>query len=82
MSFEYLPGATVEVPEIPYKSRVQLPAARTAVIVVDMQNDFVTPGGSLVVPAAAGTAPAIQRLLAAARAAGVRVACVRSSSER
>jgi nicotinamidase-related amidase len=74
MSFAYTPGATVEVPEIVYKPALQLPAAKTAVIVVDMQNDFVTPGGKLVVPAAEATVPAIQQLLAAARGAGVRVA--------
>ncbi len=39
-----------------------------------MQNDFVTPGGKLVVPAAEGTLPAISGLLAHARAAGVHVA--------
>lgn len=74
MSFETIPGATVEVPEIVYKSQLELPAAKSAVIVVDMQNDFVMPGGSLVVPAAEATVPHIQRLLAAARRAGVHVA--------
>lgn len=74
MSFETIPGATVEVPEIAYKSQLALPAAQSAVVVVDMQNDFVTPGGSLVVPAAEATLPNIQRLLAAARQAGVHVA--------
>ncbi len=74
MSFETIPGATVEVPEIAYKTQLELPAAKSAVIVVDMQNDFVTPGGKLVVPAAEATLPNLQRLLAAARQAGVRVA--------
>src|SRR5690606_12203245 len=74
MSFETIPGATVEVPEISYAAHLDLPAAKSAVIVVDMQNDFVSEGGSLVVPAAADTVPNIQRLLAAARQAGVRVA--------
>lgn len=74
MNFETIPGATVEVPEIPYKSGLDLPAAKSAVIVVDMQNDFVMPGGKLVVPAAEATLPNIRRLLAAARQAGVRVA--------
>src|SRR3972149_4072278 len=36
-----------------------------------MQNDFVMPGGALVVADAAGTIPAIPRLLALARAEGV-----------
>ena len=74
MDFQYVPGETVAVPEINYKPHLQLPATKTAVIVVDMQNDFVTPGGKLVVPAAEATVPAIAQLLAAARAAGVRVA--------
>jgi nicotinamidase-related amidase len=74
MSFAYVPPATVAVPEIAYKPQVRLPAAKSAVIVVDMQNDFVTEGGKLVVPAASETVPAIQRLLAKGRAAGVKVA--------
>lgn len=73
MSFQYVPGATVDVPEIPYKPNVSLRAGRSAVLVVDMQNDFVTPGGKLVVPAAEGTLPAISSLLAQARAAGAHV---------
>jgi nicotinamidase-related amidase len=73
MSFEFIPGATVEVPEIPYRDRVIVPAAQTAVVVVDMQNDFVSEGGSLVVPAAKETLPAIGQLLASARTAGARV---------
>lgn len=74
MEFQYVPGSTVEVPEITYQVHIKLPAARAAVVVVDMQNDFVMPGGSLVVPAAAATVSAIQRLLHVARAAGARVA--------
>lgn len=38
-----------------------------------MQNDFVSPGGNLVVPDAAATVPVIGGLLRAARAAGMRV---------
>jgi nicotinamidase-related amidase len=75
MSIRFIPGATVEVPEIAFKPAVHLPAATTALIVVDMQNDFVKPeGGKLVVPAAIETLDAQQRLIAAARAKGVRVA--------
>ncbi len=39
----------------------------TALVIVDMQNDFVKEGGRLVVPTAAGTVPAIGRLLQTAR---------------
>ncbi len=65
--------ATVEVPEVPVQPAVSLPAATSALIVVDMQNDFVSQGGTLVVPDAAATVPVIAALLRRARAAGVRV---------
>lgn len=68
MSLQFTPGEQVAVPEIPFKAALELPAARTAVIVVDMQNDFVKPGGTLVVPGALETVGAIQRLLTTARA--------------
>ncbi|KSW11796.1 isochorismatase [Pyrodictium occultum] len=61
----------VEVPEIPVTDSVDLPADRTAVIIVDMQNDFVKPGGKLYVPTAQATVPAIRRLLERARSHGV-----------
>jgi nicotinamidase-related amidase len=73
MDFQFVPGKTVEVPEIPYEDEVGLPLDDTAVIVVDMQNDFVHENGSLVVPAARETVPNIQRLLAAAREVDVPV---------
>lgn len=63
----------VEVPRIERKDRVVLPAKETAVVVVDMQNDFVKPGGKLVVPAAAKTIEPIRRLLEKARSKGVKV---------
>lgn len=71
--FSFIPTGTVAVPEIPFKNQVQLPADKTAVIVMDMQNDFVKPEGSLVVPAAAETVPHIQQLLRAARERGARI---------
>ena len=63
-----MPGGTVEVPEISFEDEVRLPAQKTAVIVIDMQNDFVKPDGALVVPAASEAVPHIQQLLDAARA--------------
>ncbi len=66
-------GRTVEVPEIEMQDTVRLPARETAVIVVDMQNDFVKEGGKLVVPDAESTLPAIQALLEKARKADVVV---------
>ena len=64
---------TLPVPEIPIHDRVEVDAATTALIVVDMQHDFVSEGGSLVVPDAAATVPRIARLLELARGAGMRV---------
>ena len=64
---------TVEVPAYTIEREVTLPAATAAVVVVDMQNDFVMPGGTLVVPDAAGIVPVIRALLDRARAARVRV---------
>lgn len=74
MTFPYIPGETVKVPTLAFKDTVTLSAADTALIIVDMQNDFVKPGGSLMVPAAEGTVGNIQRLLETARSAGMHVA--------
>ena len=64
---------TVEVPEYEVRGDVRLDPARTALVVVDMQNDFVKEGGSLLVPDASGTIPTIKGLLADARRSGARV---------
>ena len=64
---------TVEVPEYEVHGEVRVNPGRTALIVVDMQNDFVKEGGTLVVPDAEGTIPAIQSLLALARGSGMKV---------
>src|SRR5574341_1449273 len=58
---------TVEAPEYQTARRVVVDPKTTALIVVDMQNDFVKPSGALVVAQAKETIPAIQRLLALAR---------------
>ena len=63
----------VEVPEIPKVEALELPAKETALIVVDMQNDFAHPEGALFVPDAPKTVPAIKSLLEKARQAGARV---------
>jgi nicotinamidase-related amidase len=73
MEIDFIPTGQVEVPEIPVQATIELPAGKSAVIVVDMQNDFVKPGGSLVVPAAAGTVANIRALVANARRHEVRV---------
>ncbi|MCD6516024.1 MAG: cysteine hydrolase [Candidatus Aminicenantes bacterium] len=74
MSFPFIPNKKVEVPEIAYKDRVTLDSQNTALIIVDMQNDFVKEKGKLVVPAARETIPGIKNLLSSARKAGVPVA--------
>lgn len=74
MTLTLEPGELVALPEIRLAAHVALPAAQTAIIVVDMQNDFVKPEGRLVVPDAAATLPAIASLLARARESAVHVA--------
>jgi len=74
MSLQYSAGEQVEIPEIPFKETVQLPASKSAVIIVDMQNDFVKPNGTLMVPDAIDTIEAIQGVLQTARGAGVPIA--------
>jgi len=65
--------AQVEVPAYEVAERVVLDPATTALVVVDMQNDFVKEGGTLRVPTAEATLPAIARLLELARGAGMPV---------
>jgi len=74
MSVDFIPGETVEVPEIPFEEEVELPAEKTALVVVDMQKDFVDPEGALHVPAAREAVSRIQRLLERARESGVHIA--------
>ena len=64
---------TVGVPEYEIHDEVRVDPAKSALIVVDMQNDFVKEGGSLVVPDAEGTIPAIRALLDLARQSGMQV---------
>ena len=62
-----------EVPPYAVQDAVVIDPARTALIVIDMQNDFVQRGGSLLVPDAEATVPAIRRLLELARLNRMRV---------
>ncbi len=64
---------TVEVPEYEVVDSISLPADKTAIIVVDMQNDFVKPQGKLFVLTAPATVEPIKTLLERARSAGVRI---------
>jgi nicotinamidase-related amidase len=74
MSVPFIPGNSVQVPDIPYKDQIKLPVSSTAMIIVDMQNDFVKSDGNLVVPTAAETVPNIQKLLQDVRKAQIPVA--------
>jgi nicotinamidase-related amidase len=64
---------TIEVPEYEVHEEVCVDPARSALIVVDMQNDFVREGGRLRGPDAEATIPAIGGLLERARVNGMRV---------
>lgn len=65
--------AAIEVPTYEVHRHVVVDPQTTALIVVDMQNDFVTDGGTLVVPSARTTIGAIQQLLTLARAHGMAI---------
>jgi nicotinamidase-related amidase len=70
------PGATrmnIEVPEYAVQDEIYVNPAKTALVVIDMQNDLVKQGGSLLVPDAEATVPAIKRLLDMARSHRMRV---------
>jgi nicotinamidase-related amidase len=64
---------TVEIPEYKVHKRVTLDAPRAALVIIDMQNDFVRDEGALQVESAPSTVPAISRLLELARSSGMRV---------
>lgn len=63
----------VDVPDIPRSERVVLPAQGTALVVVDMQNDFAHADGALFGDDARRAIPVIAALSERARSAGVPV---------
>src|ERR1700729_2739607 len=63
----------IQVPKYAVHDEVWVDPAKTALVVIDMQNGFVKRGGSLLVPDAEATIPAIERLRALAQANGIRV---------
>jgi len=66
-------ASALTVPAYDIQASVELDPTTSALIVVDMQNDFVRPEGPLYVPDAQGTIPRIQALLGLARGAGMPV---------
>ena len=64
---------TLEVPELELSEQVAVNPERTALLIADMQNDFVDPKGTLFVAAARQTIAACQRLLRFAREQGLLV---------
>jgi nicotinamidase-related amidase len=60
----------------------EIEPARTAMIVVDMQNDFVAPGAPLETPAARAMVPKLAEALKLCRRAGVRVIYTAHSHRR
>ncbi len=63
----------VEVPEYEVLEELRIPAGRSVLLIVDMQNDFVDPEGALAVPGAPETVPMIRTLADRAREGGVPV---------
>ena len=72
---------SVQVPEYEIHDEVRIDPARTALVVVDMQNDFVKEGGTLVVPDAQATIPKIESLLDFARGSGMKVVFTQDTHE-
>ncbi|MDT7880633.1 MAG: isochorismatase family cysteine hydrolase [Candidatus Hydrothermia bacterium] len=64
---------TVQVPEIKINENVNLNSKESAIIVVDMQNDFCDPKGSLYVPESRKTIEPIMKLLEKARDKNVKI---------
>ena len=70
---------SIDVPDYEVQGRVRVDPSRTVLIIGDMQNDFVKEGGTLVVPSAEGTIPAIRNLLDLARDSRMRVVFVQDT---
>lgn len=63
----------MDVPEYTTYEEVLVDPRTSALVVVDMQNDFVREGGSLVVPDAEATVSVIQQLLTRAMEQGMKI---------
>ena len=69
----YAQTKKVEVPEYEITEKITLKSEKTAFIIVDMQNDFAHPKGSLYVPKTKEVIPNIRYLLDEARKKGVLI---------
>ncbi len=63
----------IDVPEYKVQSKVRLKKEDTALVIVDMQNDFAHPDGKLFVAGSRKTIPFIQTLLEKARKTSMKV---------
>ena len=68
---------TVTAPSHPLPGRRPLDRRRTMLLVVDLQNTFLLPGQPFHIPFALGVVDNVNRLAAAARAAGIAVVWLR-----
>ena len=73
MGFNFIPSKKVEVPELVFEKKITLDPMKSALIIVDMQNDFVRDSGSLSVPSAKETIENIKKLMDNAREKSVKV---------
>ena len=73
MNYHFVSEKKVEVPKLRIENEVVLKPDNTALIIVDMQNDFVRDNGSLFVPTAKNTIDNIKSLIDRARQKQVKI---------
>ena len=73
MNYHFISEKTVEVPKIRIENETVLESGKTALIIVDMQNDFVRDNGSLFVANAKGTINNIKSLVERSRLKNVKI---------
>ena len=73
MNYHFISEKNIEVPKLRAENEVELESGKTALIVVDMQNDFVRDNGSLFVPKAKDSIENIKSLINHARPEKVKI---------
>jgi nicotinamidase-related amidase len=73
MSFHFISEKNIEVPKLRVEDEVILNPKNTALIIVDMQNDFVREDGNLYVPTANNTIEKIKSLIERAKDKKVKI---------